>query len=302
MSKILLTAFSYLLMIAFGYLFKRIGLVGKESGKAMSQIVMKVTLPAAVIASFATFKLDYSMLILILFGFMGNVLQLLFGIVYTKGKDRNTKIGFIANCGYNIGNFTLPFTSSFAGALGTVTTSLFDSGNALMLLGFNFLAAQRAADSEKKKLDVKRVIKSLLSSPAFDAYIVMLLIVLPGGSVPRPIITVASEIAKANGGIAMFMIGILLEIHFNKRYLKSTAVILGARALISIVFSIIISQLSFLPYEVIKAGIIVSWSPIATLGPAYVAILDGDTELASFMNTMSILISMVVITSLAILL
>ncbi len=302
MGTIILTAISYMLMIVFGYLFKRLNLVQQAHGKALAQLVMKLTLPAAIIASFATFSINYSLLILILFGFLGNVIQVVSGYLISKNKSRDDKILYIADAGYNIGNFTLPFTSSFSGALGTITTSLFDCGNAIMLLGFNYTIAENVANGQKGMMKLSKILKTLLSVPAFDAYLVMMAIVLPGGKVPAPIISIASEIAKANGPMAMFMIGIMLEIHFSKRYIKGCALIMGIRCAISIVFSIIFSQMSFLPPEVIKSAIIVSWSPIASASPAYVALLNGDEELASFVNTISIILSIILIPILAIVL
>lgn len=300
MGTIILTAVSYLFMIALGYLFKKIGLVKQEHGRALAQLVMKITLPAAIISSFASFGLNYSLLILILFGFMGNVFQVLFGYLYSRNKSREEKVYYIANAGYNIGNFTLPFTSSFSGPLGTITTSLFDCGNAIMLLGFNYMIADNVSNGKREKTSLFGIVKKLLSVPAFDAYLLMMAIVLPGGTVPRSIILIASEIAKANGPMAMFMIGIMLQIHFSKRYMKSSAIVLGARFLIAAAFSFILSRMTFLPAEVIKSAIIVSWSPIASASPAYVALLNGDEELASFVNTISLLISIVIIPVLAI--
>lgn len=300
MSTIVLTAISYLLMVVLGYTFKRIGLVKQEDGKAFAQIVLKVTLPCAIITSFSSFKMDYSLLILILFGFFGNVLQVGIGALYSRKRSKEEKIYYIANAGYNIGNFTLPFTSSFSGPMGVVTTSLFDSGNAIMLLGFNYLIADNIANRKKGGFKPLKVIKKLFSSPSFDAYLLMMIVAFLDISLPKGIFLVTGEIAKANGPMAMFMVGIMMRINFSKEYLKSSAVVLSIRFAIATIFSIIFSQMKFLPAEVIKSAIIVSWSPIASASPAYVAMLDGDEALSSFVNAVSILVSLILIPILAI--
>ena len=66
--------------------------------------------------------------------------------------------------------------------------------------------------------------------------------------------------------------------------------------------SFIATQLSFLSWEAKKAVIIAAWSPIGSVGPAYTSYLDGDEELAGFVNTVSILIALAVIPTLAIVL
>ena len=52
------------------------------------------------------------------------------------GKDRDEKAFHILNMsGYNIGNFTMPFTAGFFGPTGVVITSLFDTGKRVYLSG-----------------------------------------------------------------------------------------------------------------------------------------------------------------------
>lgn len=301
MFDILLKAVSYLLMILVAYFFKKIGLTKASDGDAMAKICLKVTLPCAIISSFAAFDLMYSLLIVVAFGAIGNVLQLLCGYFMGRGKSREDRIFFLANAGYNIGNFTLPFTSSFMGPLGIVTTSLFDVGNALMLFGCNYSIAERAANG-KQKTNIPFIIKRLLSTPAFDTYLIMMTIVLLGLEVPRPIVLIASEFGKANGPLAMFMIGTMMEISFEKRYIKSTLKVMAARIAIALVFSLAFSFMSFLPEEARKAAIIVSWSPIGSACAAYIAFLDGDKALGSFVSTVSILFALVVIPVLSIVL
>ena len=64
------------------------------------------------------------------------------------GKDRDEKAFHILNMsGYNIGNFTMPFTAGFFGPTGVVITSLFDTGNAFICLGGAYSVASMATVS-----------------------------------------------------------------------------------------------------------------------------------------------------------
>lgn len=56
MIEILVKASSYVLMIIIGYLLKRAGVFGKDAVRILSNIILMVTLPAAVVASGSTFS------------------------------------------------------------------------------------------------------------------------------------------------------------------------------------------------------------------------------------------------------
>lgn len=301
MSFIILKASSYFLMIVAAYMLKRIGLTKREHGKALSYFVMKFTLPAAIITSFASFSFESSLLIMIGVGFLGTLMLLLIGIALTFGKSREERILYTANIGYNIGNFSLPFTSSFTGPVGTITTSLFDAGNAVLFLGFVYPIIE-AYSGKARNFSIKEVFRKTFSSLPFDAYCLMVLLSVLNIKLPEAVTIVTSEIAKANGPLAMFMIGTMLDIKFDKKHLAFFFKIFAIRVVIASFLSFIISRMTFLPYEAIKAGIIVSWSPMGSVGPAYTSYLGGDEEMASFANTMSLMISIVLIPILAIVL
>lgn len=301
MAFIILKASSYLLMIIVAFMFKKIGLLKKEHGKALSYLIMRFTLPAAIITSFASVSFESSFLYLIIFGFLGNLILMIVGFAITKRKSRNDKILYTANIGYNVGNFTLPFTSSFFGPAGIISTCLFDAGNAILFLGLNYPIVEAALD-KGKKISILRILKKLFSSPSFDAYLLMVMLGILKIRIPEAVSVVTSEIGKANGPMAMFMIGTMLELNFDKKYLAFFAKMFTLRSLVAVFMSLIIYKLTFLPFEAVKAGIIACWSPMGSLGPAYTAYHGGDVELASFANTMSIFASLIIIPTLAIVL
>ena len=263
---------------------------------------MKFTLPCALVANFSIATPSATLLWVILLGFAGTMSHLLFGFAFTKNKSREERVLYTSNTGFNIGNFTLPFISSFSGPVGIITTSLFDAGNGFSLLGINYPIIDAVVNKRRGKGMVKEIAKKLFSSVPFDVYCIMILLSVLKLSLPPGVVVIAQEIGKGNGPIAMIMIGLMLELHFDKRYLKSTAVFVVSRVIIGLSISFIATQLSFLSWEAKKAVIIAAWSPIGSVGPAYTSYLDGDEELAGFVNTVSILIALAVIPTLAIVL
>ena len=304
-NSVILKAISFFVMIAFGYLFKHFGLIKKEFGNELAVISMKFFLPAAIMASFASFQMDYSMLILILFGLGGGIIFLIIGYIITINGSRDDRIYYmVSGNSYNIGNFVLPFVSSFFGPVGIVSTSLFDAGNSVMLLGINCSVTEILVgnNGEKRHGKLAFIQKRLFSAPAFDAYAVMVTLALLNIKLPSAFYSICSEIGKANGPLAMFMIGAMLEIHFDKSYLNMTLKMLLIRGLVSAFLMFIISRLTFLPDEARIAGMIVVWSPIGSASAANTAILGGNTAIGAFVNTMSLLCSLIIIPTLVLLL
>ena len=135
MEAILMKAASFIAVIILGYGLRKAGFFKEEDFYVLSKIVLKITLPASIIANFSQTEIQPAMLLLCLVGFAGGVLYMSLGWIL-GGKDRDEKAFHIMNMsGYNIGNFTMPFTAGFFGPTGVVITSLFDTGNAFICLG-----------------------------------------------------------------------------------------------------------------------------------------------------------------------
>ena len=136
MQDILVKAACYISIIILGYVLRKKNFFGPETFGVLSKIVMKITLPCAIIASSAGKAIDISMLAIVLLGFGGGVLYMILAALVHKRKGKDEQAFAILNTpGYNIGTFAMPFTQSFLGGMGVITTSLFDMGNAFICLG-----------------------------------------------------------------------------------------------------------------------------------------------------------------------
>ena len=113
MEAILMKAASFIAVIILGYGLRKAGFFKEEDFYVLSKIVLKITLPASIIANFSQTEIQPAMLLLCLVGFAGGVLYMSLGWIL-GGKDRDEKAFHIMNMsGYNIGNFTMPFTACF---------------------------------------------------------------------------------------------------------------------------------------------------------------------------------------------
>ncbi len=138
-----------------GYVLKRLGFFQAKEKRPSKKITLNITLPAAVITSFAGFQPEAQLYLLILLGLGANLLFLAMGMLLGRNKDEATKVFYMNNCpGYNIGAFTMPFVQNFLGAFGMVVTCLFDMGNSVMCTGGTY--ALTSAKTGESKTSARR--------------------------------------------------------------------------------------------------------------------------------------------------
>ena len=296
MAEILMKAGSFIAIIILGYVLRRRGFFKEEDFYVLSRIVLKITLPAAIVTNFTGIDMKPSMLLMSLLGLGGGIILTGMAFLISAGKNGEEKAFNIINLtGYNIGNFTMPFAQSFLGPLGVVATSLFDSGNALVCLGGTYSVAVMAK-GEKGRFSIMPIIKTLLSSVPFDAYLLMTVLSLLHLSLPAPMVSFTGIIANGNAFMAMLMLGVGFKMTLDKSRMGKIIQILFIRYSVSIALAAAFYFLLPFELEYRQALAILALSPIASAAPAFTGDLDGDIGLASAVNSISIVISIVLIT------
>lgn len=296
MAEILMKAAAFVAIILMGYLLRKKGFFKEEDFHVLSKIVLKITLPAAIVANFSGAQVEASLLILSLLGLGGGVIMMGGGWL-ADGKNREEKSFFILNSsGYNIGNFTMPFAQSFLGPAGVITTSLFDTGNSFICLGGAYSVAQMVKNGEGK-ISLIPILKTLIRSVPFDAYVLMTVLSLLHLTLPAPVITFSGVISGANAFMAMLMMGVGFKISGDTSQKGKIVKILALRYSISIAIAAALYFFMPLPLEYRQALAILPLSPIASAAPAFTADMKSDFGLASAVNSISIVISIVLITA-----
>ena len=297
MLDILIKAGCYIAIIILGMVLRAVGFFKEEDFPVLSKIVVKVTLPAAIIASAAGRELDPAMLTLALLGFGGGVIYMVIGFLMNKKQGRDWQaFGLLNLPGYNIGTFALPFTQSFLGATGVLSTSLFDVGNAFICLGGAYGVASAIKDGNG--FDWKRVVKALSRSAPFLVYVIttaMNLIHLP---IPGFVASCASIIAGGNAFLAMLMIGVGFKLDLRKDQLGLIGKTLLARYSVAALLALAYYFLLPFDLEVRQTLVILAFSPIGSAVPGFTSELGGDVGLSCSINSVAILISIVIIVAL----
>ncbi|MEG7529839.1 MAG: AEC family transporter [Hungatella sp.] len=297
MEAVLTKAIAFVAIIILGYVLKKVGLFRAKDFYLISVIVMKITLPAAIVSNFSKITLDFSLLILCVIGFGCNWLMIGIGYLWNLRRSGAEKAFAMLNLsGYNIGNFTMPFVQSFLSPIGFAATSLFDAGNAIMCTGMTYTVAGMAV-GEGEKPSLSSIAKKLFSSVPFDAYIVMTILAILKIRLPAVALSFADTAGSANAFLALLMLGIGFEVHMDSQkiaiIIKTLSMRFGTALLLALGFY------WFAPFtqEIRQTLAIISLGPVASLAPAFTGLVGGDVETASAINSLSIVISIFAITS-----
>lgn len=297
MLNILIKAGCYIAIILLGIVLRRIGFFKESDFSVLSKIVIKVTLPAALIVNAATRELDPRLLTLALLGLGGGVIYVAAGWFVSRKSDKDTKaFDMLNHSGYNIGLFAIPFTESFLGATGVMTASLFDVGNAFVCLGGAYGVA--AAVKDGRGFDLRRVLKTLIVSVPFLVHIGTVIMNLLHIPFPGPVVDCARIVAGANSFLAMLMIGVGFKLDLDWNKLGHIGRVLAVRYGIAAVLALCYWFL--LPFDrtVRLALVILAVSPIGSAVPGFTEEMQGDAGLSCSINSLSILISIITIVTL----
>ena len=297
MQDILIRAGYFVAIILLGFILRRVGLFKEGDFRVLSNITLKITLPASIVVSFAQMEINPSMLTITLMGFGGGVIYMLVALAVNAKASRELRAFDVLNLpGYNIGLFAMPFVQSFLGPVGVVTTSLFDTGNAFVCLG----GAYGIASSIKagKGFSIGRILKALGTSVPFLSYIVMIILSLTGVRLPAVVLDFADIIKASNTFLAMLMIGVGLKISASWKQLGHILKIVLLRYAVAAALGAVFYFLLPFDLEIRKTLTLLAFAPIGAAVPAFTEELKADTGLSSAINSICIVCSIVIMTAL----
>ena len=299
MYDILVRAGCFVAIIALGFVLRTVGFFKEGDFRVLSQITLKITLPASIIVSFSQMTIDPSMLVITLLALCGGIVYIGAAFLLNLRKDKQQRAFDIVNIpGYNIGLFAVPFVQNFLGPVGTVSASLFDAGNAFVCLGGAYGVASAVKDGIG--FSFKRIGKALVTSVPFMSYIIMLTLNFTGLRLPGAVLSLAEIIRSANTFMAMLMIGVGLKLDISAGQLRKLLQVLAVRYGIAAVLACIFYFLLPLSLEIRQTLVLLAFSPISSATPAFTGELKGDVGMSSTINSACILCSIVIMTVLII--
>lgn len=295
MFGILLKSGSFVFIIVLGYILKKVGLFKERDYKIVASSVIYITLPAAVVTSFASNELDFSLIFAVFIGFVLNVAIFLISLCFCRKKNYRERVLWQNLVpGYSIGTFAMPFAQSFFSPAAVVATCLFDAGNAVMCCGGTY-AITDSMLNKRRGGKVKLIAKRLLGSAPFVSYIVMFCVSLSGVKIPGAVLDFISPIASANAFLAMFMIGMMFDLKIEKSMRREVVAITVTRFITAVVAVVLLYL--FLPFsnEIKQALIICTFAPVSTTSTVLAEKMGADPAVCACIYSLSIPISIICI-------
>ncbi|MBD3350202.1 MAG: AEC family transporter [Candidatus Lokiarchaeota archaeon] len=236
-----------MLIIALGFILKKLKLLSTEDGAGLSKLVINLTLPALILKTISNIELDFSLILLPFICFGLSMIILILSYFTFKREKRHLKgILLITSIGFNIGLFAYPLIEGIFGATGLVYVAMFDVGNAFLIFGICYTLAsifaprngderigesKGASNLKKSKLDKKYLIKRIFMNIPLISYIVALIINLSIGGINESsfIFGFLDVISKANEALVLVILGVFLNFQIKKENVKKILKVLIIR-------------------------------------------------------------------------
>ncbi|NYE06481.1 hypothetical protein F4694_003261 [Bacillus niacini] len=287
-----------IIIIGFGYLLKRLNILQEKDGSVISKIIFKITLPALVLVTFDSVKIETSLILLPVIVLAFGIITACLGLFVFKNEDRELKGSLLMlSSGFNVGLFAFPLVYAIWGIDGLTYFSMFDVGSSFIVFGICFIFASYYSE-EGLKLNPVEILKKLGKSIPLMTYLIASILNLIHIQLPDTIINVASKISGANMPLSLLLLGLFLNFKFDKQFLKPMMKFLAFRYGLGLIVGLVLYFI--LPFDTmfrytILIGMLL---PVAASALTFAVEFKYSTNSTRFIATMSnitILISIVIL-------
>jgi predicted permease len=305
MLTIILNSLAFLLTILFAFGLKQLKILKQADGQIVSKIVIWVTLPATIIVGVNAFKLTGMVFVLMGMGIVCNLLLIGTGWLLGSRVDKvalpDCALYMFNTGGYNIGNFTIPFVTSFF-PTAVPFCAMLDMGNSFMVSGATQAIVETAYNQKRQGFDLRDVLRVLLKSPPFDVYIVMFLMAVFHVAFPANILVPVHFLASANSFLSLFMIGLFMEIELKSDNIALIGKLLLTRYAGAAILALVVYFILPLPHFVKVVVLLILFCPISFLTTIQATQFGVDEGKAGLAGSLSMFISLILMSLIVILL
>jgi len=282
-----------LIIIAIGYLTKRMGLLTKDgAGKALALIIFNITLPSVIITTLMQIQIDFAMILMPFFAIGVSGVNLAVARVVHRHEDRaNRGLYTMMTLGWNVGNFAYPLVKAVFDINGLKYVALFDFGNAFIIFILCYSIAMRNAPGTANVIDKKAIAKKIVGSPPLLAYIIGILLNVGGVPFPADINLFFTTIANANSFLTFLVLGLYLDFTIDRSHWKKVFEVIGTRYVIGLAIGLLLYFLlpiPLLPRELLAVCLIL---PTGMALLVYVVQYNYNQEFAGMVSNLTNIIS-----------
>ena len=286
-----------ILLIALGYLLKRINFIKSADSQVLSTLVLNVTLPSLVIVNLNSANLDLSFSILPIMMLIYGILAKVIIVALFRKYDNHVKgsVGMMA-ASLNIGLFAYPLVETIWPENGMIYFGMADIGGAIIMFGVTYFVGSYYSEGSDQ-FNFKFLGKKLISSVPLVTYIVMFILNMANIHLPKASIDFFTIISKANMPLSMTLLGIMLSFRIEKQFLPIAVKYLIVHYGLGCIAGLLVHF--FLPTsdDMIKTTLLITW-----LLPVGVAIIPYSIQfkyktlpLVGMVTNISIVISIIII-------
>lgn len=208
MEKLWSLEFNIFVMIAVGFLTRKVRVVGREAEGILTNLVLHVVLPLNIFNSFlgdhaGTGMTDYLAVLLISVGIQ--LLSLIYGkFAFPKeAPDRRCSLSYAMICS-NAGFLGNAVTEGVFGSVGLMLTSIYLIPQRIMMWSEGLAIYSGVPDK-------KATIKKVVTHPCVVACFLGLIVMALGIEIPALLLTPVEAIGRCNTPLTMMLIGMILS-------------------------------------------------------------------------------------------
>jgi predicted permease len=208
-----------IIIIALGYVLKRLGVLQEKDGEVISKIIFKITLPALVIVTFHSVKIETSLILIPIMVLIFGLVTALLGIFFFKNEKRELKGSFLMLSGFNVGLFAFPLVEAIWGIQGLTYFSMFDVGNSFIVFGIAYILGSYYSE-EGLRLRPLEIAKRLGKSVPLMTYVLASVLNFSHIHLPDTIINVARIVSAANMPLSLLLLGLYMNFKIEKQWIR----------------------------------------------------------------------------------
>ncbi|MDR7237650.1 AEC family transporter [Neobacillus drentensis] len=286
-----------IIIIALGYLLKRLNILKEKDGEVISKIIFKISLPALVLVTFDSVKIETSLILLPVIVLIYGLITACLGLLVFKNEERELKGSFLMLSGFNVGLFAFPLVFAIWGMEGLTYFSMFDVGTSFVVFGIAYILGSYFS-AEGLKLKPIEILKKLGKSIPLMTYLIASILNFSHIQLPDTNINVASTISKANMPLSLLLLGLYLNFKLDKQFIKPMLKFLTFRYGLGLLFGF--GLYLFLPYNqmyrfTVLIGLLLPVAASALTFAVEFKYSTSSTRLIATISNITILISIAIL-------
>lgn len=285
-----------LLLIAVGYLIKKLGVVSRDDGRILNRLVLYLTLPMMNLKAVMNTTLSWHLLLLPLFLLVAGTAVSLVSVFPARWLDlsrRDTGTFVVALCGF-MGSLLYPFMEAVYGDLGVQAMAICDLGNAITIFGVGYyISFLYSTDGQFKAM---AAVKKVLLFFPMHAFALGFLLNVVGATLRGLPADLVNALAGINSPLMLLGLGIYLELDVSRQERKIVAVNLTYKYIVGALLAGLVLWL--LPYRGPLRAVMFLFPLMPTsLSSLLYSVEQGlNPRLAAMLISASMVISLVILT------